>query len=121
MLLNAALAKTSRWRRWLVSAVVLCAALVAAPAAGAGIIQATSILPPGESGFVSVEGLATGTGSPHLYDQQQPFIEFNRKDAMFNQPGTTEYPRAGVTIVRDSYGVPSVTGKTDADLWWGAG
>ena len=106
---------------WLVAMAVVCAALAAAPTASAGIIRATSILPPGESGFVSVAGLLTGTGSPHLYDQQQPFIGFQRKDAMFNQPGTVEIPRPGVRIVRDRYGVPAVTGASSYDLWWGAG
>lgn len=96
-------------------------ALAAAPKASAAIIHATSILPPGESGFVSVAGLGTGTGSPHLYDQQQLFIEFKRKDAMFDQPGAAEYPIAGVRIVRDAYGVPAITGKTTYDVWWGAG
>jgi penicillin amidase len=104
--------------------VCTCAALSllaqAGPASGS-IVRATSILPPGESGFVSIAGLASGTGSPHLYDQQQPFISFTRKDAMFGQPGTVDDPRLGVTIVRDSFGVPSVTGATTYDLWWGAG
>jgi len=107
--------------RRLVAAAVLYAALLAASPACAGIIKATSILPPGESGFVSLTGLAKGEGSAHLYDQQQPFIEFDRKDATFNQPGTAESPRPGVKIVRDRYGVPSVTGATSNDLWWGAG
>jgi hypothetical protein len=74
---------------WLVAAAVVCAALAAAPVADARIVRATSILPPGESGFVTVGGLLTGTGSPHLYDQQQPFIDFQRKSAMFNQPVST--------------------------------
>jgi penicillin amidase len=99
----------------------LCALLAGAPAAGAKMLRATSILPPGESGFVSVSGVANGTGSPHLYDQQQPFIHFERKNAMFNQPGSSESPHPGVTITRDSYGVPSITGATSSDLWWGAG
>jgi penicillin G amidase len=68
-----------------------------------------------------VLGLLQGTGSPHLYDQQQPFIDFQRKDAMFDQSGTAEHPTAGVQIVRDSYGVPAITGATDYDTWWGAG
>jgi penicillin amidase len=97
------------------------AALIFCAPASAGILQATSILPPGESGFVSIPGAANGTGSPHLYDQQQPYIAFQRKDAMFDQPGAVTRPMAGVQIVRDSYGVPSVTGATDYDMWWGAG
>jgi penicillin G amidase len=97
------------------------AALALAPAAGGRILQATSILPPGESGYVSITGVASGTGSPHLYDQQNPFIHFRRKDAMLGQPGTAESPTAGVKIVRDHYGVPSIKGRTTRDLWWGAG
>jgi penicillin amidase len=96
-------------------------AVVVPGAASASIIDATSILPPGESGYVELLGLLSGAGSPHLYDQQQPFISFDRKDAMLGQPGTVESPRPGVTISRDKYGVPSVTGDTDYDLWWGAG
>lgn len=101
-------------------ATAIPAAIATAPAS-AGIINATSLLPPGESGFVSIPGVAAGTGSPHLYDQQQPFIDFNRKNAMFGQPGSEEDPMRGVKIVRDAYGVPSVTGATGDDLWWGAG
>jgi penicillin amidase len=112
--------RSGSWRPRIAAAVALVMLAVAVPA-GARVIQATSILPPGESGFVSVAGLGTGAGSPHLYDQQEPFIEFERKDAMFNQPGTVESPTAGVKIVRDRYGVPSITGKTTYDLWWGAG
>ena len=35
--------------------------------------------------------------------------------------GAESVPMAGVKIVRDTYGVPSVTGATDQALWWGAG
>jgi penicillin G amidase len=104
------------------AALIVCVALALAARASAAVLQATSVLPPGESGFVSVLGIPNGTGSPHLYDQIQPYVDFQRKDAMLNQPGgTIEQPMAGVTISRDSYGVPSVTGVTDYDLWWGDG
>jgi penicillin amidase len=102
------------------AAALLAGLLIAAPA-GARIVQASSILPPGESGFVALTGVASGTGSPHLYDQQAPFINFDRKDAMFNQQGTEEDPMPGVKIVRDLYGVPNITGANDSNLWWGAG
>src|SRR5947209_4517805 len=111
----------SRWSRGLVAGLSLCAILAAAGAARGQILRATSILPPGESGFVSLPGVANGTGSPHLYDQQQLFINFQRKNAMFFQPGAAESPMAGVKIRRDHYGVPSVIGRTSSDLWWGAG
>jgi hypothetical protein len=79
-------------------AVLASLALTAAPVS-AHVIRATSILPPGESGFLSAARLATGTGSPHLYDQQQPFIDFDRKDAMLGQPAAAmETPAPGVTI-----------------------
>jgi acyl-homoserine lactone acylase PvdQ len=108
-------------RRMGVLAAVVCS-LGSAAAAHAAVLQATSVLPPGESGYVSITGLANGTGSPYLYDQQEMYINFARKDAMLDQPAvSTESPMPGVTIARDAYGVPSVTGSTDYDLWWGAG
>ncbi|MGI8922041.1 MAG: penicillin acylase family protein [Solirubrobacteraceae bacterium] len=100
--------------------IVAAWALATVPAQ-AGILRAESILPPGQSGFVGVTGLLSGSGSPHLYDQQQPFINFQRKDAMLDQPGSESDPRPGVKIVRDGFGVPSVSGDTVADAWWGAG
>src|SRR6516165_5831713 len=101
--------------------VALAVALALAVPAWARVVKAESILPPGESGFVSAGGLLSGTGSPHLYDQQQLFIEFQRRDDLFGHPGQTEVPKPGVTIVRDSYGVPSVTAGNAADAWWGVG
>ena len=106
-------------RRALLAALGVLALVPAA--ASARVIRAEDILPPGQSGHVSVSGLAEGQGSPHLYDQTQPFIEFRRKSHMFNQPGQTETPRPGVRIVRDAYGVPAITAANDYDVWWGAG
>src|SRR5207244_2829498 len=103
------------------AALALAASTAVPETATAGIVRATSILPPGNSGFVSVPGVAAGTGSAHLYDQQQPFIAFDSKNAMFGQTGEEQDPRAGVKIVRDGFGVPSVTGDTTHNLWWGAG
>src|SRR2546421_3703015 len=100
---------------------ITCALAFAAPQAMANVTRAESILPPGQSGFVSAPGLADGSGSPHLYDQLQPFIDFRWKSAMFGAPGSAETPRAGVRIVRDGAGVPDVTGATQGDAWWGAG
>ncbi len=111
----------SRCRRGLTAGAAALAILATAGTAQGKILRATSILPPGESGFVALSGVSNGTGSPHLYDQQRPFILFQRKNAMFNQPGAAESPMTGVTITRDSYGVPSIAGATSSDLWWGAG
>lgn len=85
------------------------------------MLQAESVLPPGQSGFVSTTGVADGTGSPHLNDQTELFTSFGFKSALFDQPGETEVPRAGVEIVRDAYGVPRITGASDYDGWWGVG
>src|SRR5258708_36500218 len=85
-------------------------AVALAPAARARVIRAQTILPPGQSGFVSLTGLTAGTGSPHLYDQLQDFIDFRWKPAEFGRTGTpSSAPRAGVTIVRDGYVVPAAT------------
>ncbi len=98
-----------------------CAVLLISAPASARIINAEGILPPGQSGFVSLTGLTSGTGSPHAYDQQPLFIDFRRKSFQMNQAGTTELPRAGVKIVRDAFGVPAIYGDTEVDAWWGAG
>jgi penicillin amidase len=101
--------------------VVAAIALVLPAAAHARVIDAKSVLPPGQSGFVSLAGVADGTGSPHLNDQTDLFVNFQFKPATFNLPGETQEPRPGVKIVRDSYGVPAITGATMNDAWWGAG
>jgi len=97
------------------------AALLLAAPASARIINAEAVLPPGQSGFVSLTGVLDGSGSPHAYDQQPLFIDFKRKPFQMNQPGTTEVPRVGVRIVRDAYGVPAIYADSDLDAWWGAG
>jgi penicillin G amidase len=102
--------------------VVTLLVLAVAPAAAASVIRSDSVLPPGESGFVSRDGLATGSGSPHLYDQVSLLTDFRFKPATFGQPGeSVEQPRPGVRIVRDAYGVPAITADTERDLWWAAG
>ena len=93
---------------------------LAAPAPAA-VVKAEDILPPGQSGFVSLTGVASGTGSPHLYDQTQPFIEFTWKPHLFQAGTDPVEPRPGVTITRDAYGVPTVNASTMEDAWWGVG
>ena len=96
--------------------------LLALPASSmAGVERAGTVLPPGQSGFVSAAGLADGTGSPHLFDQTQLFLDFSFKPAGFGQPGAEERPRPGVRIVRDAYGVPAITADSDEGAWFGAG
>jgi penicillin amidase len=108
----------------LVTFLTAAAVALTAATASAGVRQSGSVLPPGQSGFVSAAGLATGSGSPHLTDQTELFNGFGFKNSALGQPGpyeSTESPRAGVTITRDSYGVPSITGQTAYDTWFGTG
>ncbi len=101
-------------------AIAACCLLAATPAA-ADVTHAESVLPPGQSGFVSAAGLREGTGSPHLTDQTELFVNFRLKDSMLGQPGDEEIPKSGVKITRDTFGVPSVYGDTEPDAWWGVG
>jgi penicillin amidase len=100
---------------------LVCAALVGPASATAETLRAEAVLPPGQSGFVSITGLPNGEGSPHLTDQVELFTDFHYRSLMFDRPGTEEAPRPGVTIVRDAYGVPSISAETEYDAWWGVG
>ena len=100
-------------KRVIVAAV---AALLAVPvAASARVIQAETVLPPGQSGHVPQSGT-----NPHLDDQIALFESFSLKPAGFDEPGTTE-AITGATITRDAYGVPNVRAGNDRDLWIGVG
>ncbi|MGI8727868.1 MAG: penicillin acylase family protein [Solirubrobacterales bacterium] len=104
-----------------VLALALVAALGLAASATARTLNAEAILPPGNSGYVSIPGVASGEGSPHLTDQNQPFIDFELRQFGFNQPGESESPKPGVTITRDAFGVPRIDASSDPDAWWGVG
>src|SRR5690349_20681060 len=97
---------------------VLGLMLAAAAPAVARVIQAETILPPGQSGF-------TGPGgqSPHATDQLPLFESLTFKpEPLGGAPGVgSQTPRAGVTIARDAFDVPAIS-ATNVDLaWWGAG
>jgi acyl-homoserine lactone acylase PvdQ len=97
-------------------AVAVVAALVLPGAAWGRVVTAETVLPTGESGFLPLSG-----SNPALGNQIGLFESFAFKPAGFDLPGATESPRAGVTITRDSYGVPNVRAGNDRDLWFGAG
>jgi len=97
---------------------VLGLALAVPVAAQARVRSAESVLAPGQSGFVPPEGQPD---NPRLADQIALFEAFAFKPAGFDQAGTPETPRAGVTITRDAYGVPSVRAGSQRDAWFGAG
>ena len=106
------------------------AALVLIPATPAAADQAFDILPPGDFG-----GLPTTANSRDqlsLYDGLTPLLghvtasdisRFYKPETLGASGSSTvePTPRPGVTIRRDKYGVPHITGKTRDDLYWGEG
>ncbi|MDQ3934936.1 MAG: penicillin acylase family protein [Actinomycetota bacterium] len=99
------------------------ALLLAVPGtASAKVERAGDILPPGQSGHVTLAGLPNGEGSPHLTDQVERFLAFDFKPHGFDNPAqSTETPRPGVIVERDDWGVPTIRGQNDYDIWFGAG
>ena len=94
-------------------------ALALATPASARVIQAETVLPPGQSGFVG-----PGGQSPHSTDQLSLFEKLIFKpEPLGAGPGgsSPSEPRPGVTIRRDDFGVPAITATNESDLWWGAG
>jgi penicillin G amidase len=74
-----------------------------------------TILPPGQSGVVD---------HPHVFDQLPLFQRLEYKpEPLGGGPGGSapERARAGVTIRRDGFGVPAISARSEADVWWGAG
>jgi acyl-homoserine lactone acylase PvdQ len=124
--------------RQLALAVVVVAALafVLAPVEGAVprrdyASAAWAILPPGENGSLRFNRNTRDQAA--LYDGLTPLAgdvkpaDIGRyfKPAPLglgrDRARSREQPRPGVTIVRDSFGVAHVTGKTEADVAFGAG
>jgi penicillin amidase len=120
-----------RSRRALLAVAVLTLLVASAPAGAAppdAEHEALTILPPGQSGFVSVRGQAQGqaTGDPgdygeHLDDQREPYWGFEYKDGSFHADGEAEEPRPGVRIFRDDFGIPSIYAENGRDVWFGVG
>jgi penicillin G amidase len=95
--------------------IVASAALLLPAAAEARVVDAVTILPPGQSGVVN---------HPHVFDQLPLFQRLEYKpEPLGGGPGGSapEHPRAGVTIRRDGFGVPAISARSDALAWWGAG
>ncbi len=90
-----------------------------------------SILPPGENGSLTFD--RNTTDQAKLYDgltqlrgavTQRDLRRFFKPALLglgSDKPRKRERPRAGVTIVRDSFGVAHVSGRTEADVAFGAG
>ena len=107
------------------------APLEAAPAKRDYAAAAWSILPPGENGSLTFDKNTRDQAG--LYDALTPlFGDVSARDirrmfkpAPLGAPPRAgdqrERPRPGVSIYRDSFGVAHVTGKTEADVAYGAG
>ena len=105
------------WRIRLVAVIAVAAAtaLVVPAAASARVVQAVTVLPPGQSGVPS---------DPHVFDQLPLYQALQYKpEPLGGGPGGsgTQRPRAGVTIRRDGFGVPAISAGSEANVWWGAG
>jgi len=100
-------------------AAAFAATLLFAPAASGRVVQAETVLPPGQSGFVG-----PGGQSPHATDQLSLFERLIFKSEPFGGgPGGSApiAPRQGVTIRRDDFDVPAISAPNDSEAWWGAG
>jgi len=90
-------------------------------------LQATTALPPGQSGFVNTAGEIQGQGSgnpadygPNLDDQRELYWSFMAKDGLYHKKGTPVTPKAGVEIYFDEFGIPAVYAENVFDVWFGA-
>ena len=92
---------------------------------------AWTILPPGENGSLAFDrntrdqaalydGLTPLRGNVTAADLRR-FFKPAPLGVPITKPSRRERPRPGVTIVRDSFGVAHVTGRTESDVAFGAG
>lgn len=93
------------------------------------VLKAETVLPPGQSGFISSSGQAAGSASgrpgdygPHVDDQRTLYWNFDAKPAVLGtKPGPVKLVKPGVSVYRDSFGVPIVYADDLRDLWYGVG
>jgi len=117
-----------------VAAAVAVFALLATPAAAAAApvdgLHAASAVPPRESGlttfseFTAATSGASSSYGPHTDDQRVLYESFRYKPMQFVGVGQGDSPPGdpNVKITRDAaYGVPTITGATDADAFYGIG
>jgi Penicillin amidase len=109
---------------------VLVAGAFAASASAAPRDFAYNILPPGQ--FGGIPTTPNSTDQIPLYDSLTPLrgnvtvgdIQRLYKPEDFRPTGATrseDAGRPGLTILRDSFDVPHIYGRTLADVWFGAG
>ena len=119
----------------LFATLVAALAVVLAPLEAAPKVDyataAWTILPPGENGSLTFD--RNTTDQAKLYDGLTPLFggvtardirRYFKPAPLGVGPGKAqkrERPRPGLTIVRDRFGVAQVTGRTEADVAYGAG
>ena len=116
---------------WLAVVAVAVSVGLAAPSRAVAPPQsltAFTALPPGNLATVTAVGQVVGTATgkradfgPHTDDQRAMYWNFQFKSSDFFRDGVPISPAPGVSIYRDSYGVPSVYGTTGRNVWFGAG
>jgi Penicillin amidase len=89
-----------------------------------------NVLPAGQDGAYpltkhSADQLPLYDGLTPLYDQVKasdiPKYFKSERFGVIDKPERTERPRKGLKVVRDSWGVPHIYGKTRDDVEFGAG
>ncbi len=123
-----------RSRPLLVAGIAALTGLVALTPGGAAppgdAAHAWTVLPPGENGSLTFD--RNTNDQVKLYDGLTPLrgdvragdiARFFKRAPLGagSKPVRVERPRKGVTIERDRYGVPHVTGTTEANVAYGAG
>ncbi|CAN5395774.1 hypothetical protein BH23ACT9_BH23ACT9_18010 [soil metagenome] len=91
--------------------------------------QAVSLLAPGNSGFVNLQGQAAGSGGgsfgDNLDDQAELYWDLQGYAGQgFADPAAAvrvDTPADGVRIYWDEFGVPAIYGDSGRDVWFGAG
>ncbi|HXA27334.1 MAG TPA: penicillin acylase family protein [Candidatus Angelobacter sp.] len=113
----------------------LLAAAVATPLAGhaqavpADRMHAVNVVPPGESGYISMQSFAAvqaGASSsygPNFADQLPLYANWQYKPFQFEQTGTgaSLAPHAAATVYRDGSGVPQIYAASENDLYYAMG
>ena len=90
-------------------------------------IHAVNVVPPGQSGFVSVTGFVSGTAGgsygPNIDDQLPLYSGWKYKPFQFVSPagGSTPSADPAVSIARDADGVPTIVAASEDDAFFGIG
>jgi penicillin amidase len=116
------------WRIVPVACAVPALAMTGQATAATDGLTAMNVVPPGESGSTTLLGFAAGTAGgsfgPNIDNQESLYANWQYKPLQFEGEGQGTAPPGdpNVLIWRDpTYGVPTITGKTDVDTMYGMG